>query len=50
MSRKTLTESDCREWNLNKLTFVIRMCSDQMRSAMNATSQLPRGEPIDVDD
>ena len=29
---------------------MIRMCRDHMRSAMRAASQLPGGEPSDVDD
>ena len=33
------------------LALVIRMCGDQsVRSAMRAASQLPGGEPTDVDD
>ena len=50
MSWKTLTERDRREWNLNK----VDSCDKDVwrsiaRSDMLAASQLPGGEPTDVD-
>ena len=49
MSWKTLTERDCREWNLNEFD----PCDKDhvwRSSAMHAASQLPGWEPTDVDD
>ena len=51
MSWKTLTERDCREWNLN----VFDPCHkdvwrSSVRSAMHAASKLRGREPTDVDD
>ena len=51
MSWKTLTERYHCEWNLNE----VDPCDSDVwrssvRSAMRAASQLPGGEPTDVDD
>ena len=50
MSWKTLTERDCREWNLNKVVPCDNAWRSSVRSAMRAASQLPGGKPTDVDD
>ena len=50
MTRKQLTERDCREWKLSAINphdrNIRRSC---MRSAMRAASQLSGREPTDVD-
>ena len=48
---RTLTEKDSCEWKLNKVDPCDRdVWRSIVRSAMHATSQLPGGEPTDVDD
>ena len=48
---KILTERDCLEWNLNEVDPCDRdVWRSGVRSAIRATSQLPGGEPTDVDD
>ena len=50
MTWRTLTERD-REWKLNKVDPSDRdVWRSKVRSAMRAASQLPGGEPTDVDD
>ena len=49
MSWKTLTETVMSGISM-RLTQVIRMCGDSVRSAMRAASQLPGRKPTDVDD
>ena len=51
MSWKTLTETDHHEWNLNEVDPCHKdVWRSSVRSAMRAVSQLPGGEPTDVDD
>ena len=51
MTWKTLTERDCREWNLNEVDPCDRdVWRSSVRSVMRAASQLPGKEPTDVDD
>ena len=46
MSRKTLTERDCHEWNLNEVYPCDKaVWRSSVRSAMPAASQLPGGAP-----
>ena len=48
---RTLTERDCREWKLNEADPSERdVWRSNVRSAMRASSQLPGGEPTDLDD
>ena len=45
------TERDRREWKLNEVDPCDRhVWRSNVRSAMHAASQLPGGEPTDVDD
>ena len=47
----TLTDRDLREWKLNEFDPSNRdVLKSNGRSAMHAASQLPGGEPTDVDD
>ena len=47
----TLTDRDLREWKLNEVDPSDRnVLKTNGRYAMRAASQLPRGEPTDVDD
>ena len=47
----SLSERDCHEWNLSKVDPCDKdLWRSNVRSAMHAASQLPRGEPTDVDD
>ena len=51
MTCRTLTERDRREWKLNEVDPSDRdVWRSNVRSAMRAASQLPGGEPTDVDD
>ena len=51
MSWKTLTERDHCEWNLSEVDPCDKdVWRSSVRSAMPAASQLPGGEPTDVDD
>ena len=51
MTWRTLTERDRREWKLNEVDPCDRdVYRSNVRSAMRAASQLPGGEPTDVDD
>ena len=51
MSRKTLTERDHCEWNLNEVDIFYKdVCRSSVRSAIRAASPLPEGEPTDVED
>ena len=51
MSWKTLTERDCLEWNPNEVDPCDKgVWRSSVISAMHAASQLPGGEPTDVDD
>ena len=51
MTWKTLTERDRREWKLNEVDPSERdVWRPNVRSAMRAASQIPGGEPTDVDD
>ena len=51
MPWKSLTERDCREWNLNEVDPCDKdVWKSSVRSAMRAASQLPGREPTDVDD
>ena len=44
-------ERDNREWNLNEVDPCDKdVWRSNVRSAMRAASQLPRGEPANVDD
>ena len=44
-------ERDHREWNLNGVDLCDKdVCRSSMRSAMRAASQLPGGEPTNMDD
>ena len=48
---RTLTERDCPEWNLKEVDPSDRdVWRSNVRSAIHAASQLPGGEPTDVDD
>ena len=50
MTRKQLTESDCREWKLSAIDPHDRhTLRSGVRSAIHAASQLPGRGPIDVD-
>ena len=51
MTWRTLTERDHREWKLNEVDPCDKdVWKSSVRSAMRAASQLPGGEPTDVDD
>ena len=51
MTRRTFTERDRRELKLNEVDPCDRnVWKSNARSAMGTTSQLPGGEPTDVDD
>ena len=51
MTWRTFTERDPREWKLNEVDPSDRdVRRSDVRSAMHAASQLPGGEPTDVDD
>ena len=51
MTWKSLTERDRREWKLNEVDPSERdVWRPNVRSTMRAASQIPRGEPTDVDD
>ena len=51
MTWKTLTERDRREWKMNEVDPCDKgVWRSSVRSAMCAGSQLPGGEPTDVDD
>ena len=50
MTWRTLTERDCHEWKLDKVDpSDMDVWISKVRSAMRAASQLPGGEPTDVD-
>ena len=51
MTWRTLTERDSCEWKFNEVDPSDRdMWRSNVRSAMREASQLPGGEPTDVDD
>ena len=51
MTWRTLTEKDRHEWKLNEVDPCDRdVWRSNVRSAMHVASQLPGGEPTDVDD
>ena len=51
MTRKQLTERDCREWKLSAIDphYDRHTWRSGVRSAMPAASQVPGRGPIDVD-
>ena len=51
MTWRTLTERDHHEWKLNEVDPSDKgVWRSNVKSAMRAASQLPGGEPTDVDD